>query len=83
MYKREMTMEVSGNPHNPGDIISINGERWMVVSVNFNFLYSKVRLEPLTDVMVASRVVRIGAYEGTIADYIKMICDEYEYDCQG
>lgn len=83
MYKREMTMELSGNPHNPGDIININGERWMVVSVDFNYFYSTVHLEPLTDVMAASRIVRIGAYEGTIADYIKMICDEYEYDCQG
>jgi hypothetical protein len=83
MYKREMTMEVSGNPHKPGDIININGERWMVVSVNFNYFYSTVRLEPLTDVMAASKIVRIGTYECTIADYIKMICDEYEYDCQG
>lgn len=83
MHNRSMTMDVSGNPHNPGDILYINDERWMVVSVNFNFTYSKVRLEPLADVMAKTRIVQIGAYQGTIADYIKMLCDEYEYDCQG
>jgi len=83
MYKREMIIDVSGHQHNPGDIMCINGERWMVVSVNFNCSYSTVRLEPLTDVMAANRIVQIGTYEGTIADYIKIICDEYEYECQG
>lgn len=83
MYNRKITMDVSGNPHKPGDIIHINGERFMVVKVDFNFTYSKIRLEPLADVMAENRHVRIGAYEGTIADYIKILCDEYEYDCQG
>lgn len=76
-------MEVPGNPHKPGDILHINGERFMVVKVNFNYTYSTVHLEPLADVMAANRHVRIGAYKGTIADYLKILCDEYEYDCQG
>jgi hypothetical protein len=84
MYNREMTMDVSGNSHNPGDVLYINDERWMVTRVHSNWTHSKVYCEPLADVLARNTIISVDGYERiTIADYIKIICDEYEYDCQG
>lgn len=84
MFNTTMVMEVSGNPHKPGDILHINYERWVVVKVVLNHTYSTVHLEPLLNVLARNTQIPVAGYEKySIADYIKILCDEYEYDCQG
>ena len=84
MLNTTMIMEVAGNPHKPGDILHINYERWIVVKVDLNYTYSTVHLEPLANVMARNNTIPVGSYERySIADYLKILCDEYEYDCQG
>lgn len=84
MINSTMIMEVAGAPHKPGDILHINYERWIVTKVDFNHTYSTVHLEPLANVLARNALVSVYGYEKySIADYIKTLCDEYEYDCQG
>ena len=84
MFNTTMVMEVAGNPHNPGDILHINYERWVVVKVVLNHTYSTVHLEPLSNVLARNTQIPVAGYEKySIADYLKILCDEYEYDCQG
>lgn len=83
MNNTAMIMEVSGNPHKPGDILYINYERWVVVKVDLNYTHSKVHLEPLANVLARNTSIPIAGYERySIADYLKILCDEYEHDCQ-
>ena len=83
MNNTTMIMEVAGNPHKPGDILRINYERWVVVKVDLNHMYSTVHLEPLANVLAKNTLIPIAGYEiYSIADYLKMLCDEYEHDCQ-
>lgn len=82
MFNTTMIMEVAGNPHKPGDILHINYERWIVTKVVLNHTYSTVHLEPLSNVLARNGTISIDGYQGTIADYLKILCDEYEYDCQ-
>jgi hypothetical protein len=83
MNNSTMIMEVAGNPHNPGDILHINYERWIVTKVDFNHTYSTVHLEPLANVLARNTIIPIDGYERySIADYLKILCDEYEYDCR-
>lgn len=83
MFDKIMTMDVSGNPHKPGDILRINYERGVVTKVVFNHTYSTVNLEPLANVLARNTTIPVAGYERySIADYLKILCDEYEYDCQ-
>jgi hypothetical protein len=46
-------------------------------------MYSTVHLEPLANVMAKNTLIPIVGYEiYSITDYIKILCDEYEHDCQ-
>lgn len=83
MNNTTMIMDVAGNPHKPGDILHINYERWVVTKVVFNHTYSTVHCEPLINVLARNTNISVVGYQGTIADYLKILCDEYEYDCQG
>ena len=84
MFNTTMIMEVAGNPHKPGDVLHINYESWVVVEVALKHTCSTVYLEPLANVMARNTTVPVDGYEGySIADYIKILCDEYEYDCAG
>lgn len=82
MFNTVMTMDVLGNPHNPGDILHINGERWVVTKVKFNHTYSTVYCEPLSNTLARNTTISVGLYKGSIADYLKILCDEYECGCQ-
>lgn len=82
MFDKVLTMDVSGNPHNPGDVLHINGERWTVTKVKFNYTYSTIYCEPLVNVLAKNTIISVDWYQGSIADYLKILCDECEHDCQ-
>ena len=84
MFNSTMIMEVVGTPHKPGDIIRINYERWVVVQIHCNHTHSTIHLEPLVNVLAKDVLIPSDVYgQYSIAEYLKILCDEYEYDCKG
>lgn len=81
MSNRKMTMQVAGAPHKPGDILYINGERWVVTKLVYECRYSTIKCETLADYLARTNKIKINNQEMTIAEYLKILCDEYEYDC--
>jgi hypothetical protein len=81
MFSKVMSIEMAGSPHNPGDVIHIDGERWFVVSTDFNGHSSKVWLEPLSSYIAKNTLISKVPYDCTIAEYLNRLCDEYEADC--
>ncbi len=76
------TMEVAGCPHNYGDVLNLDGERWVVTKTNYNGSWSKVWLEPLF-VFVSRNVScsQVRESDMCILDYLKKLCDEYDESC--
>lgn len=81
MFSKCMNMQVSGHPHNPGDIIYVDGERWYVVQTNYNGRYSSLLLEPLSSFLAKTTPISKAPYDCTIAEYLNKLCDEYEENC--
>lgn len=81
MFSKVMTIGMAGCPHNPGDILSIDGERWYVVQTAFNGHSSKVQLEPLSSHIAKTTLISKAPYDCTIAEYLNKLCDEYEENC--
>lgn len=75
-------MEVPGCPYNPGDIIRIDGDRWVVAKADFDGSWSKLWLESLFVFVTRSTYcVQIPENDMSILDYINKLCDEYEESC--
>lgn len=81
MFSKEMTMEVAGYPHKPGDIIYIDGERWCVNQTHSTGRRSKLWLEPLSSYLAKVTPISKAPYDCTIAEYLNKLCDEYEENC--
>ena len=81
MFSKVINLEVAGYPHKPGDVLHMDGERWYVVSVNYNGSWSKVYLEPLSSFLAKITPISKAPYDCTIAEYLNKLCDEYEENC--
>ena len=81
MFSKVMTVVLVGNPHNPGDVIHIDGERWYVAQTHFNGRSSEVLLEPLSSYLAKVTPIPKAPYDCTIAEYLNKLCDEYEENC--
>lgn len=81
MFSKVMNLEVAGHPHNPGDVIRMDGERWFVASVDYNGSWSKVYVEPLSSYIAKTTLISRVPEDCTIAEYLNRICDEYEENC--
>jgi hypothetical protein len=81
MFKT-ITMEAAGSPHNIGDVLHIDGDRWVVVKSDFNGSWSKIWLDPLFVFVTRSTYcAQIPENDLSILDYINKLCDEYEESC--
>ena len=81
MYNRTMSIQVAENLHNVGDILYINEERWVVTHINHEYYSSTIHCKPLADCMAETNYIDVNNFKMTIAEYIKIICDEYEANC--
>lgn len=81
MFSKVISMEIAGNPHKPGDLLYIDGERWYIVQTHFNGHRSKLWLEPLSSYLAKVKCISEAPYECTIAEYLNKLCDEYEENC--
>ena len=81
MFSKVVTLEVAGSPHKPGDLIHMDGERWFVVSVDYNGSWSKIYVEPLSSYIAKVTLISDVPYDCTIAEYLNRLCDDYADKC--
>lgn len=86
MFNKTITFEGAGKAnHKPCDVLHINGDRWVVESVDQMPKSYRLNLVPL-QVFIASRKilgVEIGDYKAnmTLQEYLNLLCSEYEDGC--
>lgn len=69
--------------HKPCDIIHINGDRWVVDSVDQMPRSYLLNLVPIEVFVASHKILAKTEYDGsiTLQEYINQLCDEYEDSC--
>ena len=78
MYSKELTMDCKRGQYNVGDIIILNGEKWIVTTIHFS-VSDYVIFKPLHDVVLQSQYIKLEGEPHPIrlADYINDMVDNY------
>lgn len=76
------TIQGSGEaPHKIGDVLYINSERWAVYRIAQHAISYTMCLKPLGQFVGSTKLISIPGFEGTVSDYIELLCNEYEDGC--
>ena len=76
------TIQGAGDaPNKPGDVLYINGDRMIVTKIDRDLHSYTMHLEPLEIVISGISKISIPGFEGTLLEYIQMLCNEYEDGC--
>ena len=79
---KTVTIQGAGEaPNKPWDILYINGDRMVVTKVDIDIHSYTMHLEPLETVISRVNLLSIPGFEGTLLEYIQMLCNEYEDGC--
>lgn len=78
MYSRELTMDCKRGQHDVGDIITLNGEKWIATEVRYG-VSDHVVFKPLQDVIIKVHYIKLEGEPHPIrlADYINDMVDNY------
>ena len=79
---KELTIKGAGDaPNKPYDILYINDDRMIVTRVDVNVRSYTMYLELIETFISRVRLISIPNFEGTLLEYIQMLCNEYEDVC--
>lgn len=79
---KKMTIQGAGDaPNKPCDILYINDDRMIVTKVFRDARSYTMYLEPLETFISSVKMMSIPDFEGTLLEYIQMLCNEYENGC--
>lgn len=79
---KTITIQGAGNaPNKPCDVLYINGDRWVVKNIVREARSYTMHLEPLETFVGSIKLLSIPGFEGTLLEYIQMLCTEYEAVC--
>lgn len=79
---KTVTIQGAGEtPNRPGDILYINGDRMFVTKINRDIHSYTMYLEPLEIVISGINKISIPGFDGTLLEYIHMLCNDYEDNC--